>query len=357
MPLGHLSCSGVRHLASLRFDLHPHLNLFIGPNASGKTSLLEAIHLLGSGKSFRSNSLDTVINHEQDDLWVFGRSIERGAQHALGFRHGRSGREIRIDGENVDRVAQLAHILPLQVIAPDTHFAFLKQARFRRGVLDWGLFHVEPQFFVLWSEYRRLLKQRNAALKQRRPRKEFAVWDEALVERGEALHKLRLDYLEKWNVALRLYVSDLLEIEDIVIQLKSGWRKEQSLAEVLEQDFARDFEVGFTGAGPHRADLRVRMLGQDARTEASQGQWKLLTLSLRLAQLGLFATHTGRDCILLLDDLAAELDSTRRMRVMAMLKELPLQIFATALGPAELDLSAWAEYAKFEINAGEITQT
>ena len=354
MPLEQFEFSGVRNLAAHRLIIHSRLNLVVGPNASGKTSLLEAIHLLGTGKSFRTGRLEKVIQRGTDTLTVFGRCLRDGEEVALGYQRRDGDHEIHINGKKADQLAALAQQLPLQVISPDTHFSFLKHARFRRSAIDWGLFHVEPLFYGLWTRYQRLLKQRNAALKQTGvPAK---VWDEPLAETGEQLHRARQDYLERIKGRLKRYGELLLSGEEIEFRLRSGWRKESTLLEVLREDNNRDRDHGFTHSGPHRADFELVLSGHDARLEASQGQWKLLTLVLRLAQLEDFVEETGRDCLLLLDDLAAELDPSRRSRVMNLLATLPLQVIATATELSHLDTGAWSEQKVFHVERGSITE-
>lgn len=354
MPLALLEFSGVRNLSPARLTVHPRLNLVVGPNASGKTSLLESIHLLGTGKSFRTNRLEKVLQHDTDTLTVFGRCQTGADEVALGYQRRGGENEIHINGEKADHLAALAQRLPLQIISPDTHFSFLKHARFRRSAIDWGLFHVEPEFFGLWSRYQRLLKQRNAALKQ--PGLATDVWDDSLVEAGEQIHLQRRRYLERLKKYIDQYSTQLLHDADMTLRLRSGWRQGEELARALKTDRERDREQGFTHSGPHRADLEMLLSGFDARQEASQGQWKLMTLVLRLAQLEDFVVETDRDCILLLDDLAAELDQQRRSRVMALLASLPLQIFATATEQSHLDTGAWDEFKVFHVEQGNITE-
>jgi DNA replication and repair protein RecF len=354
MPLAHIELSGVRNLSALRLTAHSRLNIVVGPNASGKTSLLEAIHLLGTGKSFRTGRLEKVIQHGSDTLTVFGRCHRDGEEVALGYQRRDGEYEIHINGKKADQLAALAQQLPLQVVSPDTHFSFLKHARYRRSAVDWGLFHVEPEFYGLWTRYQRLLKQRNAALKQ--PGTPADVWDEQLAESGEQIHSARREYLDRVNSRIKRYGELLLAGEELGYRLRSGWRQDSSLATVLREDRGRDQDHGFTHSGPHRADLELVLSGYDARLEASQGQWKLLTLVLRLAQLEDFVEKTGRDCLLLLDDLAAELDPTRRAKVMELLASLPLQVFATATELSHLDTSAWTEQKVFHVERGDIVE-
>jgi len=354
MPLVLFEHHGVRNLQAGQLHPHPQLNLIVGANASGKTSLLEAIHILGTGKSFRTNRLERVLQHNLDKLTVFGRHRYGDSEQTMGYQRHGTEREIHINGEREHQLALLAQTLPLQVISPDTHFSFLKHAKYRRAGIDWGLFHVEPDFYELWSRHQRLLKQRNAALK--RGDAHLEVWDQPLASCGEEIHAQRLNYLRRLQARIEQQRDRLLPGEEISLRLRSGWRQGQSLAEVLAEDHGRDREHGYTHSGAHRADLEWQLSGQDARHEASQGQWKLLTLVLRLAQMEDFVDLSRRDCILLLDDLPAELDSERRERVMSQLASLPLQIFATTTELNHLVTDSWDDHTVFHVEHGKITQ-
>jgi DNA replication and repair protein RecF len=325
MPLIRFECKGVRRLEPTTIEPHARLNLVVGANASGKTSLLEALYILGSGKSFRASQLDKVVQHGCHEFTLFGLVEERGARTRLGYHRVRDGREIHIDGAPVNVSAELARHLPIQAVTPDTHFAFLHQAGARRGALDWALFHVEPGFFPAWTEYRRVLRQRNAALKEGQRSGGHRVWDESLVELGET-----------------------------IVRLRTGWRRDRSLAQALAEDTDRDREAGYTHSGPHRADIEIHIGDRDARQEASQGQWKAVVLSLRMAQLTLFADHTNRESVLLLDDLPAELDVTRRRAVLGQLQRMPAQVFATATEAEQLDIDPGSDHSLFHVEQGVV---
>ncbi|MFN2119451.1 MAG: DNA replication/repair protein RecF [Anaerolineales bacterium] len=354
MPLIRFECKGVRRLEPTAIEPHGQLNLVVGANASGKTSLLEALYILGSGKSFRSNHLEKVVQHGCHEFVLFGLMEEQGRETRLGYHRMREGREIHIDGAAVNVSAELAYHLPIQAVTPDTHFAFLHQAGARRSTLDWALFHVEPSFFPAWTEYRRVLRQRNAALKEGRRSGGHRVWDESLIRLGETIHGMRHDLLLDLAPRTTEIAQEILGIEGLSIRLRAGWRRDRSLAEALVEDGERDREAGYTHSGPHRADIEIHIGDRDARQEASQGQWKAVVLSLRMAQLGLFAERSGRKSVLLLDDLPAELDATRRRAVLDQLQRMPAQVFATATEAEQLETGPAMDHSLFHVEQGRV---
>lgn len=349
MALHFLEAHRVRLITRARCNFHPSLNLITGANASGKTSLLEAIYLLGSGKSFRTAQPAHVIQHGTASLTVFGRVSCRGQTHSLGLEREGVLRRVRVDERPETSAAALAAHLPVQVLAPETHYAFLGASSERRAALNWGVFHVEQDFYGHWQRYQRLLKQRNAALKAGA---RVDVWDIELGTLGEQIHSWRERYLAQWNEGFGVCAQALAGLE-VRLDLQRGWRQDLALAEALQADQGRDQEAGFTHSGPHRADVVFRGDSGGVRHHYSHGQQKLLVAAARLAQLALLS-DSGVVPVLLIDDLAAELDRAHRATILAWLAGLNLQAFITATEESEIDLSPWPEHAKFHVEQGVV---
>ncbi|MBS0389274.1 MAG: DNA replication/repair protein RecF, partial [Proteobacteria bacterium] len=184
MSLLALEVEGLRCLTKTRLELHPHVNLVTGANGAGKTSLLEAIYLLGRGRSFRTRLTERLIAHEARSLHVFGQTDDPNYP-ALGFGFDRQeGLRARVAGRDVKSLAELTVAFPVQVVDPGIHRLVEEGPAYRRRWLDWGVFHVEPGFVGAWTDYARNLKQRNAALKLRG---DPSPWEPELVRLGSAL--------------------------------------------------------------------------------------------------------------------------------------------------------------------------
>lgn len=348
--LSRIEIAGVRNLANTSLDFDQKLNLVCGQNASGKTSLLEAIGILASGKSFRTHSLDNVIGHDAEVLRVFGKS---GEGNRLGYQWTKKAREIRINGEIVSRSSLLAQALPLQYFTPDTHTEFIRDRKYRIAVLDWLLFHVEQGFHEDWSRYQRTIAQRNAAL---RLQQDPSPWDADLIKIGEKIMLARNNALEWIKPILNEYCVALPGTGLIKARLKKGWASDKTLAKAIADDADRDRRDGYTHSGAHRSDLELELDGRKVKEEASQGQLKILIMALRLSQLKYFIDQTGKPCIFLLDDLPAELDETRRQQVMSLLARMPLQVFITSTEPGLIDLGDWwGGHRLFHVEQGRIT--
>ena len=189
MPIRSFRAQDFRCLQSIEFEAAPNYNLVYGANASGKTSLLEALSYLGRGKSFRGAPTGSLVRHGQAEFVLVGKVLAAGRESTVGVRNGREGLEVRIDGDGQVGVAELAEALPLQVIDPAVHELVSGGPDGRRRFLDWAAFHVEHGFLAAWRRYRRALKQRNASLKQGDG---LEAWTQELVQAGERLDGLPL---------------------------------------------------------------------------------------------------------------------------------------------------------------------
>ena len=332
MTLKTLKCTDFRCLASVELEFSPNNNLIYGPNASGKTSILEAAAYLGRGRSFRGATTRELIRHGSEEFVVFGKSDTGVRDIALGVRNSRAGLEVRTDGEKRSSAASLAESLPLQVIDPDVHKLIAGGPEDRRRYIDWIAFHVEHGYLERWRRFRRALKQRNAALRAGASRESLAGWNRELSELGVDIDDVRRRMLDITRPALEEVGENLLGSQ-VDFDYQRGWVADRTLAETLEASVERDLQLGSTQAGPHRGDLKLRYDDRQARKLVSRGQQKLLACALILAATEVVQTHLERPLLLLLDDPAAELDADSLVRLMNSVANLGCQVIATTLEP------------------------
>jgi DNA replication and repair protein RecF len=351
MPLVRLTVEQFRCLAQVELSLDSRYNLFVGPNASGKTSLLEALFLLGRGRSFRSRGFGRLVRQGAAEFRVVGWVEQQGLTTVLGVGGTRHSSEIRIGGAPAGGAAELAAHFPPLIIDPEVHKLLEDGPPRRRRFLDWGVFHVEPSFMETWQRYHRALKQRNAALKLGADTRAARIWEPELASTGERLATIRQEYLALLGPVLADVGRRLLD-EDVTVVQHRGWPTDEALAVSLERSFERDVRYRATQVGPHRADVSVRVGSHVARERVSRGQQKLLAAALTLAQLAVQEARRPGHSALLLDDPAAELDASNLARLLDVVRSLPVQLFVTALRP---DLPALGEPgALFHVERGEI---
>ena len=334
MTLRRVQVTDFRCLQSAALELDAHFTLISGPNASGKTSLLEALYVLGRGRSFRTRRLEHLIRHGAERFVVFGEieTTEPARRTPLGVEGSRSGIHARIGGSKASSLAELALALPVQIIDPEVHRLIEEGPSRRRRFLDWGvfhLFHVE-QFITHWQRYGLALKQRNAALKLGQPVTAVAAWDADLLRYGELLTAARSQYLALLAPVAQAIGRNLLGM-DLALSYRPGWAKDQSFAEALHGSRSHDQDSGATQVGPHRAELSIRLDGFAVKDRISRGQQKLLSAALLMAQLKLFPADAPVQPSLLLDDPAAELDDDRLAGLIREVLGHSVQLIVTTL--------------------------
>ena len=353
---------GIRNFRNLReVDLEPaeDLNLITGQNASGKTSLLEAIYYLGRASSFRTSRFDKIVQKGEKELSVYAQQILKNGQKVrFGLKKGAKTVQIRINEQKINKVSDLVYNLPLQVIHPNSHQLLEEGPKFRRRFLDWGVFHVEQSFYPVWHRYQTALKQRNTALRQSSTKRLIQVWDHELIESGQILNSKRQVYIEELQALVHEYIKPVLGEMPLKLSYLSGWSKDFSFEQALKQSLQTDIERGFTGVGPQRADISIQVDGVMANDRISRGQQKVLVTCLLLAQAGLYNQKTDKKCILLIDDVAAELDPDNRMRLLNVLQGMNVQMFITSI--EKQTIMPMLEHAKdprlFHVEHGNISE-
>ena len=360
MPLSLLEIQNLRNLTAIKIEPCPQFNLFYGPNGSGKTSLLEGIHYLSLGRSFRTRLNSRLINNQSNSFSIFGKiqSSYLTQSTSVGLeRHSNGEARIRINRADAKSILEVTKLLPIRLLYSESRLILTGPSKLRRQLIDWGVFHVEHQFFQHWQHARRALKQRNMVLRTKTGRAMAKIWENELVQYSEQLNLFRKSHIELFQNVFMAVLPELLPDIDISIHYKPGWNEEIGLLSVLEQTWQRDLELGYTQHGPHRADLVIRVNKTvPAQDILSQGQQKLLVYALYLTQGILLKEQTSKSCIYLLDDLPAELDSKNRARVAAMLQKIGAQIFITGVDKEELSLLLEGYQASlFRVEQGEIT--
>ena len=362
MRVTRLDIAGLRRFDRVELRPAPGLNVLVGDNGAGKTSVLEALHLMAYGRSFRGRVRDGLVGQGADAVEVFVEWIETGpgggdVRRRAGLRHAGQAWAGRLDGEAVESLGDLCAALAVVTFEPGSHVLVAGGGEPRRRQLDWGLFHVEPEFLRAWRRHARALKQRNALLKagQRRD-DQLGAWEAELAESGETITRHRERYLEQLQPHLQALVTDLLpEAGEVRLDFQPGWRRDElSLADALLVARDRDLAVGHTTVGPHRADWRIDYARLPGREQLSRGQAKLTALAFLLAQAREHAAVRGEWPIVGLDDLASELDRSHQRRVLTFLAATGAQVFVTGTeAPAELAALDLAP-AMFHVEHGRV---
>jgi DNA replication and repair protein RecF len=357
MRLTRLALRNVRNLQDVTLAPGAGLNLLVGANGAGKTSVLEGLHLLAYGRSFRGRVRDGLVRTGAEALDVFAEWRASRAPdaplHRAGLRHSGSSWDARLDGGDVSHLGELCAAFMVVAFEPGSHALVSGGGEPRRRFMDWGLFHVEHEFLPVWRRYSRGLRQRNALLKAGAGTAQLAAWDAELGYAGEEVTRYRAAYLARLQDRLAPVAADLAPgLGQMVLEFEPGWRRGSlSLADALAVAQERDRALGHTSVGPHRADWRLQLSSKPDREALSRGQAKLAALACLLAQAGDCAEERGGWPVVALDDLASELDAEHRQRVLTLLEATPAQVFITGV---DLDALPAAASTTFHVEHGEV---
>ncbi|RDV24778.1 DNA replication/repair protein RecF [Alteromonas aestuariivivens] len=361
MKLDQVQLTNFRNVSQARLNPSKSLSVITGVNGSGKSSILESIYYLGFGRSFRTQKYQSAINHNSDAFSVFAKGTkEDGGQVSVGIERSRSDQFLcSINGTHSNRLADLVSLIPVQLFTPQSTDLVIGSPSERRRFIDWGVFHVEHSFQTLFVQFNKLLKQRNALLKQgaslRAAHNHF--WEQQYILAGNRLCEYRNAYTEALTPIFNRISSEFLPEFSVEISYYRGWEKGLTLGEVLEKKYEYDAKVGHTSVGPHKADLKFRIDGVNAQEILSRGQLRMAVAALQLAQTELFTLQTSRKGIFLLDDVGAELDLEKRERFIDGLLLMDTQVFVTAIEKQQLSfINKYNDRRMFHVEHGHVTE-
>ena len=355
--LHELHITDFRNIAAASLSFGPGLNLITGANASGKTSLLEAIYTLGRVRSFRTNRAEQAIRRGQPFYRLVGQVGDQlGGCIPVGIERHAGSVVVHLDRQPLRRLSELAGCLPVQVLSADTPTILNGGPRQRRQTLDWAMFHVEQEYRDLWQRYNRVVKQRNAALRAQAHEREVVSWNHDLIDLSGSIDRLRKAYLAEFAVLLSSELLELLPGHEIELRYLSGWPGNSTLEAALGSGLARDRQSGYTHFGVHRADFRLLVDGGEVQAVCSRGQQKTMLVAFMLAQMRLQQLRRRPVGAFLLDDVGSELDPDNQLRVMTALRELSAQLFVTMIGEDSFRTAGWGELRMFHVEHGAVQE-
>ncbi|MFT6984740.1 MAG: DNA replication and repair protein RecF [Psychromonas sp.] len=357
MSLTRLVIHQLRNISSADLTFNPKINMIVGANGSGKTSILEAIYFLGLGRSFRSHLTNRVISYDHKAFTLYAEINKRNINIPIGLQKSQNGETLlKINGSHANKLAVLTQHLPLQLLTPESYTLVSGAPKNRRAFLDWGVFYHDPLFYHNWTRIKRLLKQRNAALKQCKTYNELQVWDNELCLLSDEISAQRQAYFDLLIPLINITIADFLPEFSITSKFFCGWdKKNKSLQDYLTDNFYRDKQLGYTSAGPQKADVRFKINGLPVADVLSRGQLKLFVYALRLAQ-GLFLnSFNNKQCVFLIDDFSSELDQVKQQLLAKHILKSDAQVFITVIEKDSIETLFGQERTVFHVEHGKIT--
>ena len=349
-----LRITNVRNLQQVKLNPSARMNLIVGNNGSGKSSMLEAITLLSRGKSFRTGKVAEIIHFSQASLTVTTQlQHQQNTLQKLGIELAHKKRELRLNGEKVSRISDLAYQFPTQFFDPGCYNLMDTEPKRRRQFMDWGTFHHDVGFLDAWKRYKKALLHRNSLLRSGHLHG-IDAWDQKLAKYGGIINQIRVEYLQTLYPIFVKLTEQFQISSDFELRLLSGWNTNNALIEVLQQARQTDLRYGYTQFGPHKSDFLVMADNRTAKVFMSRGQKKILVLALMLAQIDLMTVKNAIPACVLVDDITAELDRNNQDQFMHLLGGNHHQLFVTTTDKDFAKRYQNYEFKVFDINAGVI---
>lgn len=354
-----------RNLTDITLECHPTINVLWGNNGQGKSNLLEGISCLSYGKSFRVSSEKPLIQFTKPVFYLNGRGVKSSGNFKVEMAYDGQKKKVKVNGVEKKRLLDFIGNLLTVSFSPDD-LALVKGGKSeRRRFLDTMLCQVNNRYALSLTTYSKILEQRNRLLRDRPAyvRETLATWDiqfsqqasELWVERQKAV--LRLETLS--NDFFKRISGDgyFLGVEfqpamgDEYLDLYEPWDKDElarKLLGVLTENRGLELARGHSLFGPHRDDLPILLNDMDVRSFASQGQQRLIALSLKMGELHFIEEVAEDSPILLLDDIFSELDETKVTNLLDFLQEKKRQVFITTTERLTLPF----EHGSFNVSSG-----
>lgn len=351
MTISQLSLTSFRALKNTTLDFHPNINFISGDNGSGKTSLLEAIHVVCQGGSFRTHHLKHCINQNSEQLILFSRFSD----YKVGLSRNNQKLEIRLDGKPVKKRSELVAKTPIKIFDAKSFELITGSPELRRQYIDWCVFHVEQDYAVYWSQFRHALEQRNKIVKSGKNLDMLKYWDIYLQEPSLVIHRFRQQYANRISSLLCSDLSVLLDGAELNFEYEPGWPSDKSLSESMQASKSRDIKTGFTNYGIHRDNLKITTNSVPVAQVLSRGQLKRLCIALQIVLLKIVKQSTTRPIILLIDDIGSELDMKSQKKVMDFLLEIDVQLFITNIAGTVPEPLKRKEFKTFHVEHGNIS--
>lgn len=356
-----------RNYIQLVIEPFKGLNILVGKNAQGKSAVLEAVYVLSTSKSHRtSKDMDMIrLNQPFAKTIVNINRIKRNDTELSLILSNTEGKSAKIDGAKKARISDLVGELNSVIFSSEDLNIIKGEPSIRRRFLNLEISQLSPQYMISLGRYKRALEQRNILLKEIRDKSagisQLNMWDIQLVEYGSVLVEKRIKFIKSLaDKASEIYASISGEDEGLMLSYKSALKPEvegisinELYTKILTNRRELDIMRGNTSAGPHRDDFEVFIANMDAKEFASQGQQRTAAISIKLAEIDVMEETSGESPVVLLDDVMAELDETRRSRVLKYASDR-CQTFITTTHLSELDNKLIENACVFEIEAGKV---
>lgn len=332
MHINRLIIHNFRNILNVEYSFKHKVSIFYGNNGVGKTSILEAIHFVSSGKSFRKSKSKSLIASNQDHFTVFLSLYTDNNSHSISVKKSNNGRwTSKINSSLNSKQSTITSLLPVISLDPDIYRLIDHGPSFRRNYLDWIVFHVKHDYLLLWKKVNKCIKQLNYLYKKKKTDETIALWEESFVLFSNQLNSIREHFFKQIEpIIYKLNHFMQEEVVNFKLVFKRGWSEGVSLQEQLRDDRERNLKFGQLHSGPHKMEISINIKGVPAAEILSRGQKKILSLTFYMAHIELLKNNSI-DPIICLDDFDAEIDKHKLFKAADFFKKTQSQIFITSV--------------------------
>jgi DNA replication and repair protein RecF len=346
-------------IVSAKLILSSGINVVIGKNGSGKSSIIEAFSILSTGRSFRTRHISEVIHWKSNTLLITSRLLHLNKTSHIGIEKTQSETRIRINQCDIHSQAELSQYIPITIITPDSIKLIMGAPSERRSYIDWIGFYLLPEYHQLWKQHQRILKQRNACLKSKRITADFDFWTRELIDIQWQLHEKRQTLFLLLQESTEVFREILLPDHALSLSLTYGFPpaitfKAGNSVDFYKSKLAQEIKLKRTMYGVHKSDLKIYINDNLAHISASRGQLKLLSILLHLAQSHVLMKKEINSGMIVIDDVASELDETNQHILFEALKSLQQQVILTL--PEQSTVWNEKKFTMFHVKHGELTK-
>lgn len=359
MFIKRLQMLNYRNYNVLDISLGPHVNVFMGDNAQGKTNILEGIYYCAFARSHRTSKDRELINWNADNALLSVSVGRERLDKRIDISILKDGKKaIQINKIKIKKIGELFGNFNVVMFSPEDLKIIKDSPGVRRKFIDMELCQLNPKYYYNLVQYNKVLNERNSILRNRSINKDILeVYDMQLVEFGYNIIMERLEYIKKLNKYSEKIHSDITSgKEKIKFRYTSTIKDLENIKDnfyaLLEKNRVRDSERGITSVGPHRDDFIVLINDIDTKSYGSQGQQRTAVLTIKFASLKIIKELTGEHPVLLLDDVLSELDFSRKRYILSTIGDI--QTIITCTGIEDLYEYLDDKSKVFKVKDGEI---
>ncbi len=359
MKIRNLKLVNFRNYDNLAIAFNEGLNIIYGDNGTGKSNLVEAIYLLALTKSFRINNDKYLIQKGKSNAYVEGKILKKDDLANFKVEISNEGKKVEIDNNKIKKISEYVTKIQVVIFYPSNTEIINSSPSERRKVLNIEISQIFKEYLILLSNYNKILKQRNAYLKQlylygNASRQYLDILTKKLVEYGKKIYKYRYEFIAQINSYITEIYQTIFGSGELKVNYISTYNKtEKELLEVYRKYYSKEMAIGKTLIGPHHDDFEFILDGHKLKEWGSQGQMKNAILAMKIAEVRLIKDVLKYYPILILDDLFSELDKKKIANILKLLNN-EVQTFITTTDIKSIPKNLINESRIYKVTNGKV---